>query len=374
MSFSQRATGQAGEPPKRFLIDDNRSFIDINGQVVISASEPRLMDEVRRISTGLGGFRAGDEAHIWISFSEFSEGLAIAGWALCPMCCNSFWVNGIIDESGRLVIPPMNSYTRYESFHDGLAKYSAHGWGFIDRQGRVVIPARFYEAANFSEGLAAVRASDSSRFGYIKRDGELAIPYSFAWAGDFHDGLAAVAITKGRYGYIDKTGRVILQAPNWFEAGDFSEGLAAVQVEVVNDSVYRGYKDRKYAFIDRTGRFVISPQFDTVGKFSEGLTLFMQTGERHGYGFIDANGRVLVRPEYVDGKSFSEGLAAVAVKSEDEKIRWGYIDKEGHWAIRPQFQNANSFRGGLAAVNCDQYGARCRAYIDKAGSVRWPIS
>jgi len=31
----------------------------------------------------------------------------------------------------------------------------------------------------------------------------------------------------------------------------------------------------------------------------------------------------------------------------------------------------SAFRGGLAAVDCDHYGARCQAYIDKTGTVRW---
>jgi hypothetical protein len=372
IGMTQEAAGQTNEPQRLFLIDNNSAFIDTSGQVVISSSQTGLTEEIRRFSNRPGGFRVGDEAAISIRFGEFSEGLAVAGWALCPMCRNPLWVNGFVDETGRLVIPPIDLSTRYGSFQEGLAKYSAQGWGFIDRAGRRVIPAKFYEAGDFSEGLAVIRSSEKSRFGYLNQKGELAIPYRFEWAGDFHEGLAAVATTKGKYGYIDKTGRIVFQKRDWFEAGDFSEGLAAVQVEVVDNSVYRGYRDRQYGFIDRTGRFVVSPQFSRVWKFSEGLALFMQRGS--GYGFIDSNGTVVVKPEYADGKSFSEGLAAVAVKTADEKLVWGYLDKDGQWAIRPQFQNANSFSGGLAAVNCDQYGARCRAYIDRTGSVRWPKS
>jgi WG containing repeat len=373
IGMTQEAAGQTNEPQRLFLIDGNSAFIDTSGQVVISSSQAGLIEEIRRVSKELGGFRGGDEATISIRFGEFSEGRAVAGWALCPMCRNPLLVNGIVDETGRLVIPPIDLDTRYGSFHEGLARYSDRGWGFIDRSGRIVIPAKFYEAGDFSEGLAVIRSSEKSGFGYINQKGRLVIPCSFEWAGDFHEGLAAVAITKGKYGFIDKTGRVVFhKKKDWFEAGDFSGGLAAVQVEVVDNSVYRGYRDRKYGFIDRTGRLVVSPQFYRVWKFSEGLALFIQSGA--GYGFIDSNGTVVVKPEYADGKSFSEGLAAVAVKTADEKLIWGYLDKDGQWAIRPQFQNGNSFSGGLAAVNCDQYGARCRAYIDRTGSVRWPKS
>lgn len=374
MSLSSQTPAQRNEPRKLFLTDDNKAFIDINGQVVISASRPELIEEVRRASAKLGGLRVTDESSIWIRFSEFSEGLAVAGWALCPMCRNPFWVNAIIDETGRMVIPPATSHTRYGDFHEGLAKFSGGGWGFIDREGRIVIPAKFYEAADFSEGLAVVRSTETLRFGYVNQKGALVIPYRFYRAGDFHDGLAAVVITKGEYGFIDKTGKVVLHSKEWLEIEDFSEGLAAVQVEVTDNSVYRGYQDRKYGFIDRAGRFVIPPQFSRVNKFSDGRALFVQTGKRHGYGFTDATGSIVIGPEYADGKNFSEGLAAVAVQSTDEKKVWGYINKEGQWAIKAQFHNANSFSGGLAAVNCDEYGTRCQAYVDRTGSVRWPKS
>lgn len=371
LGSDQRINGQTKEPRKFFPVNDNTAFIDISGQVVIRASQPELQEEVRRVSPHVGGFGGRDAASIRIRFDEFSEGRAVAGWALCPMCRNSFWVNGIIDETGRLVIPPKGPYTRYGNFREGLAKYSDRGWGFIDREGRIVIPAKFYEAGDFSEGLAFVRSSEKLKFGYINREGALVIPYQFAWASDFHDGLAAVMLSKGKYGFIDERGKMVLRAGEWLEINDFSDGLAAVQVLVTDNSVYRGYQEQRFGFIDRTGKFVIPPRFYQAQKFSDGRALFVQTGKSHGYGFIDSRGEVVIKPEYADGKSFSEGLAAVAIESPDEKRVWGYINTEGRWIIRPQFQNVSSFNGGLAAINCDEYGARCKAYIDREGRIRW---
>jgi hypothetical protein len=266
-----------------------------------------------------------------------------------------------------MIIPPKTSHTRYGSFHEGLAQHFDRGWGFIDRAGREVIPAKYYEASNFSEGLAFVRLTEKGKYGYINQKGELAITFQFDWASSFHEGLAAVRLSKGKYGFIDKTGKVILHSKKWLDVNDFSEGLASVEIEVADNSVYRGYKDLKRGFIDRQGRFVISPRLDRVQNFSEGRALFFQTGKNHGYGFIDANGQAVIEPEYVDGKKFSEGLAAVAVKSSDDKKLWGYINHEGKWVIQPQFQNVNSFDGGLAGVNCDEYGRDCKAYIDLQG-------
>lgn len=85
-----------------FLIDDDTAFIDINGRIVISASDPKLIDQVRQAAKSSEVFRQNDWQHPWLRFNEFSEGLAVIGWALCPMCRNPFWVNGIIDQTGRL--------------------------------------------------------------------------------------------------------------------------------------------------------------------------------------------------------------------------------------------------------------------------------
>lgn len=373
LGLSQQLNGQKKETHKLFLIDNNAAFIDIAGKVVIRASQAELLAEVARTSSNLGGFK-GPNPETWITFGEFSEGLAVAHWTRCPQCRNPAWVDGFINETGRLVIPPVNSLTRYGTFHEGLAQYWDRGWGFIDRNGHSVIPAKFYEVSDFSEGLAVVCLSEKHKFGYINQKGELVIPEHFDWAKDFHGGLAAVKLSKDRYGFIDKTGKVVLSAKEWRDAGDFSEGLASVSVVVTDNSVYPGYQNEKYGYVDRTGTFVIAPRFDRVEKFSEGRALFFQGGKNPGYGFVDLKGQVVIKPEYVDAKGFAESLAAVAIKSSDEKTIWGYIDHEGQWVIKPQFQNVNSFDGGLAAVNCDDSaGGNCQAYIDSEGRIRWRI-
>jgi hypothetical protein len=376
LGCAEQINGQQKEPRKFFLTGDNTAFIDLSGQVVISSSQPELRADVHRVSLNLGRFRRPEAESNRITFSDFSEGLAVASWSLCPRCENPLMVSAIIDESGRMVIPPKDSFTRYGSFQEGLAQYFGRageewGWGFIDRTGRIVVPPKFHDTSDFSEGLAFVRLTYESKFGYINQTGALVIPYQFAWASDFHEGLAAVALAKGKYGFIDKTGRLVLQAEGWLSIDDFSEGLAAVQVEVTDNSVYRGYKDRKYGFIDHSGKFVIPPSYSKVQKFSQGRALFFQPGKNPVYGFIDSQGQVAIKPNFVDGRSFAEGLAAVAIKAGDDKKLWGYINREGDWVIQPQFQQANSFNGGLAAINCDEYGRRCQAYIDTAGQVRW---
>ena len=142
-------------------------------------------------------------------------------------------------------------------FHDGRAliltknKTSSGDYsertGYIDETGAVVIPATFYLALSFSEGLAHV-VGDGFR-GYIDRSGQLAIKLNDDdQSGDFHEGLAAVG-NRQHWGYIDRSGRTVIKRQYEF-AGDFSEGLAAVVV------------DQKLGFIDKRGEMKISPRFE----------------------------------------------------------------------------------------------------------------
>lgn len=79
-------------------------------------------------------------------------------------------------------------------------------YGFIDREGKFVVPPRFEAASFFWEGLAPVRFN--GRWGYIDKSGALVIGYQFDAAGAFIQGLARVEV-RGREAYIDKQGKFI---------------------------------------------------------------------------------------------------------------------------------------------------------------------
>ena len=62
--------------------------------------------------------------------------------------------------------------------------------GYVDKSGKLVIPARFDDADSFSDGLAAV--SIDGKYGYIDKAGEMKIPASFDCATAFRNGLGIV--------------------------------------------------------------------------------------------------------------------------------------------------------------------------------------
>jgi hypothetical protein len=134
---------------------------------------------------------------------------------------------------------------------------------------------------------------------------------------------------------------------------DFHEGLAAVEIGAtcIGDSLVRS---GKYGFVDRTGRIVISPQFDYAGQFSGGLAAVRTEGTRDDsvwyvkggkWGFINRHGVFVIPPRFDGANEFSCGRAAVELDG-----RWGYIGTAGDFVVPPRFHGALSFCGGLAAV------------------------
>ena len=78
-------------------------------------------------------------------------------------------------------------------FGDGRAPAKEAGgkWGYLDVEGKWVIPAKYERAGVFRGGLAAVKES-GGKWGYVKPDGSWGLEPKFMRAKSFNDGLAAV--------------------------------------------------------------------------------------------------------------------------------------------------------------------------------------
>jgi hypothetical protein len=148
-----------------------------------------------------------------------------------------FWVtaggrelNGYVDTDFNVVIP-----LRFEDarpFHNGLAPVKEGGkWGFIDRQGRMVIEPQYdgfmasepdYSHQVFRGGFAAVRKGD--KWGFITPSGDALTPFVWDYADQFSGGRAVVG-AGGKYGYIDTNGRLVIPL-QYDDANRFADGAA----------------------------------------------------------------------------------------------------------------------------------------------------
>jgi hypothetical protein len=103
------------------------------------------------------------------------------------------------------------------------------------------------------------RFEKNDKYGFKdKQTGKVVVPAKYDDAHDFSEGLAAVKLD-GKWGFIDKTGKKIIPL-KYDDAEHFSEGLAPVKL------------DDKWGFIDKTGKEVTSFKYDDAKSFSEDFT------------------------------------------------------------------------------------------------------
>lgn len=259
---------------------------------------------------------------------------------LIPVKSGEKW--GYINKKGEYIINPQ--FQNADFFHYGLAKVvSSDGKiGYIKEDGKYAIPAKFKSGTNFSEGLAFVVSDGSYPVCIDKSGGTIFSLKQAKYAVSFSEGLAIIVNTEGKFGFVDKTGKMIIN-PQFESANSFSEGLAVIK------------QNDKYGFIDKTGKIVINTQFEEVSDFKNGKARF-KNGKQWGY--IDTKGAYIINPQFDAAGFFSEGMAIILQGS-----NYGYISEKGEIIINPQFEDAGEFNSSLACVKSGEtYG-----YINKDG-------
>lgn len=294
-----------------------------------------------------------------------------------PVQIDGAW--GYVDREGELVVEPR--FERAKGFYENRAAVQIDGaWGYIDTTGAVAIEPRFGSAGRFSEGLAAVAPEGRGPHGYVDPTGEMVIPPDFPVTYEsvqdrhFRDGLAPTqkANPKGQdpFGFIDREGSWAIEA-RFRTAQPFGEGLAAVKI----------WNTEGWAYVDTAGTAVLEVPWDRVRPFSGGLAA-VDTADGFGgaWRYMDRTGEIVLRPTFGSGtsapdraESFSEGLALIYYDGPRQHI---YITPSGENAdfLRVEryrwFDEATSFRGDRARVMVQGHDEF--VYIDRAGEVIWP--
>lgn len=250
---------------------------------------------------------------------EFAEGMA-------PVLRNELW--GFIDLNGQFAIEPAfamvlpfscNIAWAFDKTIQELARAASanlheHPKAFaIDRKGNEIGFGRYLAAQQFTYDLAAVR--DERGWFYIRPDGRPLDGTRFLHATPFAEQLAYVtrATGPGRGEFINTDGTHAFDSPGicrW----PFQEGLATVSTSAGEEF--------KSGFVDRSGTFVIAPQFEQAFPFSEGMATVRLANR---WGAIDRGGNLVLKPEYHMLNSFRGGLAYY-----EKETRQGYLNPNGN--------------------------------------------
>ncbi len=343
---------RGNDPLFRFVRGGKAGFIDRSGRVVMGPSLTRVFPQDGAYREGLLAVVEGKETR----YLDRTGALVfrVAGWG--------------------------------NSFAEGLAAVRVGDkWGFIDKTGKWAVAPRFHWVSDFADGLAMVEVlGEVGSTGYINREGKMVIPANLSVGDSFREGLAAVVpdgpcrITNGgscdysrlaptgsfarhdcRFVFIDKTGRPVT-GQRYDSAQEYSEGLAGVRVGDL------------WGYVDHAGKWVIPARFTSAAPFSDGLARVSEGGRTF---FITRDGVPRVFAEGTWFSNFSEGRT-VASSYDGKPYHHWFIDKTGKRAVPGTFAHASDFRHGLAhvAITEEPRGEGKYAWIDTSGKTVFAYS
>lgn len=313
------------------------------------------------------------------------------------------WDCAFIDYNGDIKID-LSEYDDAASFYQGKAMViKGDKYNYIDKKGKlqgdwIEFPDDYH--AVFNKGL----------FGFVDKNGELVIDYKYNFASDFKNGLAKVRIgdrTTGKIAYINRHGNY--QTKFYDDISDFKNNIAIAtigskyvlidtsgkEISLKYDKIFqfkeniaRVLNDGKYSFIDIKG-IQIAKYFDKAEDFVGGRAKINKYGK---WGFISKNGKIVVRPDYdqvwnyqnniakvelddkyafidLNGKLITQWFDRLYMFSEDRAViavgnKWGYVDINGKIIIKPIYDKTFAFNDGKAMVIKDGV----MLYIDKYGN------
>ena len=188
-------------------------------------------------------------------------------------------------------------------------------YGFINRDGQVVVECNYSNIVDVNDGVALVLDFDN-KFLFADLQKNTVFNDTYEDAIGFREGYAAVKVND-EWGFINRNDELIIDFQYDEVLVGFSDGYAGVK------------KDGNWFFIDQNGEMIFDSCFDNIKRFNDGYAGVMIEDR---WGVIDKEGIITVVPQYLDVGVFSEGL--VAVKSIVDAIeQWGYIDEVGELII-----------------------------------------
>lgn len=230
---------------------------------------------------------------------------------------------------------------------------SAGSYGFLDRQGKAVIPFRFAKVGCFSGGLAVVAAGVPRRWGYLDAAGQYSIKPRYAYASSFSEGLALVVEEGGVPTAIDKNGIAQFQLKDAQTVENFSDGMAAYSI--------LGPTGEIWGFADKRGKTVIAPQFNATSYFTEGLCAVMNGNGNWGY--INSEAELVIDHLYDNAYPFKNGKAKVMLRG-----KWGIINNKGASVVPPIYNDVDMDGSIYLVKKGTKWG-----WIDKDGKELVPI-
>lgn len=278
---------------------------------------------------------------------------------------------GFLDKNGKVAIPAI--YSAALDFRNGYADVIVDStYGYIDKQGNAKMFPDYDEAMWYTGNLAFVKKD--GKFGLINRNGDELVPPTYDSHSGIFDNIAGLR-KDGKWIYFNAKGKpvfsdtIVLTGHTAFKGkivfkkekdGHAKKGLLNMDSEVIIKPKYnkisRYFNDfglmkvqnnGKIGYVDEKGIEVIPLIYTEVNEdFSKsGLIGAQKDGK---YGFIDKDNHVIIPFEYEKVKKFRDNRAAVKKNG-----KWGYINKKNNAKTSFIYEKANPFSENRASVKKD---------------------
>jgi hypothetical protein len=270
---------------------------------------------VIRIKTRWGAINKDGKIIVPVKYdfiSKFIDGFATARLK------DEFYV---IDSLGNEIQINENDIVKISKFFEDRSLFTTKKelMGFINRQGEVVIPAKYKKVGYFNAGVAWARDVDG-KIGFINKNGEWIIEPKFLAVKDF-DPVSRLA--KARvdefWGCINKKGEWVIE-PKFLSVRDF-DPVSQLAKARVNET---------WGYINKKGEIRYVENLKKIYDYSEGLAMAVTLDVL--FGFLDENQNWIIRPQFEAARDFKNGYAAAKLDG-----KWGIIDKSGEWVIEPNY-------------------------------------
>lgn len=208
-------------------------------------------------------------------------------------------------------------------------------------------------AHNFHEGMALI-ATREGKYGYMNKQGKIVVPPLYDYAYDFHDGLALAGINnhQGETGYqlINTNGKVrfAVQLSNCQLSTRFSNDLL----------MFKNLHTGQCCYLDKEGiPLICLPEEVKEAYPLEYGTAVFQTST--GTGIIDSRGEMLIPPHYEN--AFIAGKGRIAIKNENG---WAIANNGGDLLCGFQYDAVGRYYDNRLAV---AYKQGKYSFIDREG-------
>lgn len=244
---------------------------------------------------------------------------------------NNSW--GFVDENGKEIIP-LGIYEFLNPIDERnmiLAKKDGKD-GYIDIHQNILIPFEYDDLGVFSSANDLAPAKKNGKSGAINRKGETVVPFIYDRVNYFYKSGLAIVIKDNKFGFVNALGKEII--PIIYENVD----------QTMIDEIVLVSKNKKWAFFSNKGKQLTDFIFDEVKQayiteggrnkdtYFKGDLAIVSVGNQFQY--LDRNLKeVIPFGEYDYTESLNKNGFGIVAK----KNKYGIIDNKGNEIIRLEY-------------------------------------